>query len=255
MMNQESRLLEENTSRPSRANHRRSSSVQEAHQIYLQYHREAHHHHHHPNQMFEKIDSKNEDDDDDYDDLNNEKNHNKDQKIKVHRIDSAALHGTSRQNSVEDHDHKPMMNFPMFHRVQKTGVIYATARATSRGFGTDPEEEWSNMGQGAPETGPIPNAPIRNFTITIPDAELEYAPVTGLPELCTKVAQYYNTLYRQNKSSLYTAENVCIVPGGRAGITRIMVREFCSFCFLSDDAALDHYLFYSFVLHPFLRPY
>jgi len=36
-------------------------------------------------------------------------------------------------------------SFPMFHRVEKTGVIYATKRASSRGFSpTNPE--WANMG-------------------------------------------------------------------------------------------------------------
>lgn len=78
------------------------------------------------------------------------------------------------------------------------------------------------MGQGAPETGPIPGGPSRDFSLSIPDSELEYAPVTGLTELREKVAVYYNRLYRQGKSSQYTKDNVCIVPGGRAGITRIM---------------------------------
>ena len=58
--------------------------------------------------------------------------------------------------------------------------------------------------------------------MTIPEAELEYAPVTGLQELRVKVADYYNHLYRQGKSSQYTPDNVCVVPGGRAGLTRIM---------------------------------
>jgi hypothetical protein len=119
--------------------------------------------------------------------------------------------------------HKPVPSFPMFHRVQKTGVIYATSRASSKGFSPD-KQDWANMGQGAPETGPIAGAPPRDFSMTIPDAELEYAPVTGLPELRNKVAHYYNFLYRQGKESQYSAENVCIVPGGRAGISRIMVR-------------------------------
>jgi len=82
------------------------------------------------------------------------------------------------------------------------------------------------MGQGAPETGPIPGAPARNFfqfpNGTIPDDDMEYAPVTGLHELRQKVADYYNHLYRQNHDSKYAADNVCIVPGGRAGITRVM---------------------------------
>jgi anti-sigma regulatory factor (Ser/Thr protein kinase) len=35
------------------------------------------------------------------------------------------------------------------------------------------------------------------------------------------VANLYNHTYRQNKTSKYTYENVCIVPGGRAGLTRV----------------------------------
>jgi len=111
--------------------------------------------------------------------------------------------------------------WPQFHRVEKTGVIYATSRAKRHGF--DPEDPaWANMGQGAPETGPLPGAPSRNFNLSIPDAELEYAPVTGNPHLRAKVADYYNALYRKGMPSQYTAANVCIVPGGRAGLTRIM---------------------------------
>lgn len=34
------------------------------------------------------------------------------------------------------------------------------------------------MGQGAPETGPLPGAPSRDFQMSIEDALLEYAPVT-----------------------------------------------------------------------------
>ena len=33
--------------------------------------------------------------------------------------------------------------FPMFHRVEKTGVIYATTRAKSHGFSPETEEEWA----------------------------------------------------------------------------------------------------------------
>lgn len=35
------------------------------------------------------------------------------------------------------------------------------------------------------------------------------------------VASLYNHTYRQGKASQYTAENVCIVPGGRAGLSRV----------------------------------
>ena len=111
--------------------------------------------------------------------------------------------------------------FPMFRRVDKTGVIFATALARKHGF-TAEDPSWANMGQGAPETGHIDGAPPRKFDLHIPPDEVEYAPTTGIQELREKVADYYNFLYRQGKESKYSADNVCVVPGGRAGITRVM---------------------------------
>jgi hypothetical protein len=35
------------------------------------------------------------------------------------------------------------------------------------------------------------------------------------------VAKLYNESYRKGKESQYTFENVCIVPGGRAGLSRV----------------------------------
>ena len=35
------------------------------------------------------------------------------------------------------------------------------------------------------------------------------------------VANLYNHTYRQGKESQYTYENVCIVPSGRAGLSRV----------------------------------
>jgi aspartate/methionine/tyrosine aminotransferase len=85
--------------------------------------------------------------------------------------------------------------------------------------------------------------------MSIPDAELEYAPVTGLQELQEKVAAYYNRLYRQGKVSQYTEDNVCIVPGGRAGITRIMaILGTCQVGFFTPD-----YTAYEQALGLFLR--
>mmetsp|Transcript_9083 Transcript_9083/g.13259 ORF Transcript_9083/g.13259 Transcript_9083/m.13259 type:complete len:489 (+) Transcript_9083:233-1699(+) len=112
-------------------------------------------------------------------------------------------------------------DFPMFRQVPKTGVIYATSRASKYGFSAT-DESWANMGQGAPETQHLEGAPLRNYTFSIADKDMEYAPTTGLHELREKVATYYNHLYRKGKASQYTADNVCIVPGGRGGITRIM---------------------------------
>ncbi len=40
-------------------------------------------------------------------------------------------------------------------------------------------------------------------------------------ELREAVANLYNVTYRKGKISQYTYENVCIVPGGRAGLSRI----------------------------------
>jgi len=122
--------------------------------------------------------------------------------------------------SSEDDQHNGA-DFSMFQKVSKTGVIYATSRANAHGF-SHTDEEWANMGQGAPETGPLENSPERNLTLTIQDDELEYGPVSGCTEFRTSIAQYYNHLYRKGKPSQYTADNVCVVPGGRAGLTRIM---------------------------------
>jgi hypothetical protein len=184
---------------------RRKTSVAEAHQVYWLYHRQT---------------------------SSNVTNNNAGESTTAASVEQTAsipqyddlFQAASKPSSLD--------RFPMFHPVQKTGVIYATSRAAARGFvAYDPvtgqeNDEWANMGQGAPETGPIPQAPSRAMFdhCSIAEAELEYAPVTGLPALCQKVADYYNVLYRQGLASQYTAANVCIVPGGRAGITRIMVR-------------------------------
>lgn len=49
----------------------------------------------------------------------------------------------------------------------------------------------------------------------------EYSPTTGVKALREAVAKLYNLEYRVGKESQYTYENVCIVPGGRAGLTRV----------------------------------
>jgi hypothetical protein len=73
----------------------------------------------------------------------------------------------------------------------------------------------------------------------MPVDSLEYAPTTGVKgdsfticgtdQLLTyhatalreAVANLYNDNYRKGKASQYTYENVCIVPGGRAGLSRV----------------------------------
>ncbi|NCQ61168.1 MAG: pyridoxal phosphate-dependent aminotransferase [Myxococcales bacterium] len=106
-----------------------------------------------------------------------------------------------------------------FRRVPRTGVIYVTVEARSAGF-SPADPEWCNLGQGQPETGPIPGAPPRLASIPILDADLDYAPVPGLSELREAVAALYNHRYRRGMPSQYSAENVAICGGGRVGIMR-----------------------------------
>ncbi|KIK98090.1 hypothetical protein PAXRUDRAFT_805437 [Paxillus rubicundulus Ve08.2h10] len=125
-----------------------------------------------------------------------------------------------------------------------TGVIYCSDRAIANGFSYVNSHEWANLGQGAPEVGPIPNAPSRPDSIPIPVDSLEYAPTTGVKALREAVANLYNHTYRQGKASQYTYENVCIVPGGRAGLSRVAAvisDVYCSYQ-IPDYTAYDQVL-------------
>lgn len=103
--------------------------------------------------------------------------------------------------------------------VPRTGVIYVMTEAGRQGFRRG-DPTWSNLGQGQPETGALPNAPARISEVAVSQHDFDYAPVAGLPDLREAVASLYNHLYRRGKASRYTAENVCISPGGRASLTR-----------------------------------
>ncbi len=92
---------------------------------------------------------------------------------------------------------------PGFRRVPRTGVIYVMHRARQQGFDySDPT--WANLGQGMPETGDIPGAPPRISQITIDPQAQEYSPITGDMALKQKVADLYNTIYRQGHSNRST---------------------------------------------------
>lgn len=106
-----------------------------------------------------------------------------------------------------------------FRPVPRTGVIFVTEEANRLGFDSDPSA-WANLGQGQPESGPLPGAPDRISSVEIAAADHEYAPVPGLWELREAVAALYNELYRKGLPSQYTAENVAISGGGRAALTR-----------------------------------
>jgi len=105
-----------------------------------------------------------------------------------------------------------------FRAVPRTGVIFVTTEAAKKGFGQDPD--WCNLGQGQPETGPMPGAPPRVHQVAIEVDDQEYAPVPGLWELREAIAALYNRLYRRGLPSQYSAENVSVSGGGRASLTR-----------------------------------
>jgi len=108
---------------------------------------------------------------------------------------------------------------PGFRPVPFTGVIYVMAEAARRGYEYG-HPDWCNLGQGMPETGPLPGAPPRVDEIRLALDDQEYAPMPGIGELRVAVANLYNTLHRREKTSQYTEENVCICGGGRASLTR-----------------------------------
>jgi aspartate/methionine/tyrosine aminotransferase len=108
---------------------------------------------------------------------------------------------------------------PGFRAVPFTGVIFVMAEAARLGY-RHMHPEWCNLGQGQPETGTLEGAPPRINAVRIDLEDQDYAPVPGLPELRTAVADLYNQLYRQGKRSQYTEKNVCICGGGRASLTR-----------------------------------
>ena len=110
-----------------------------------------------------------------------------------------------------------------FRKVPRTGVIYVMGEAARLGYrhGGEPGEDgWCNLGQGQPETGPLPGSPPRIEALTIDMDDQEYAPVAGLWELREAIADFYNRAYRRGMPSRYTAENVAVSGGGRIALTR-----------------------------------
>ncbi len=107
-----------------------------------------------------------------------------------------------------------------FRTVPKTGVIYVMSEAKKRGY-ADLREDWTNLGQGQPETGALKAAPPRVDSIDVSIADHEYAPVTGLNELREAVADHYNRRYRRGMPTKYSAENVAISGGGRIALSRL----------------------------------
>ncbi|KAI7303033.1 aminotransferase, partial [Hortaea werneckii] len=117
------------------------------------------------------------------------------------------------------HGHKPHAGLDPSRA--STGVVWTTERAYEHGFLENPKE-WANLGQGAPEVeDDIEGCFERPHSINVSMTGREYGPTAGIKPLRQKVADLYNAHHREGKESQYTWENVCIVPGGRAGLIRI----------------------------------
>ena len=111
------------------------------------------------------------------------------------------------------------MTIPGFRSVPFTGVIFVMAEAARKGYRYG-HPDWCNLGQGQPETGPLPGSPPRVSRVEIGPGDQDYAPIPGLWELRRAVADLYNELYRKGQSSQYSERNVCVCGGGRASLTR-----------------------------------
>ncbi|CAI7568720.1 hypothetical protein N7533_005768 [Penicillium manginii] len=126
---------------------------------------------------------------------------------------------THRQFRTAHEGHRPHAGLDASRA--STGVVWCTERASEHGYSDDPSA-WANLGQGAPEADDdIEGSFPRPTSIPITSAAREYGPTAGIKPLRAAVARLYNEHYRQGKASQYTWENVCIVPGGRAGLIRI----------------------------------
>jgi len=147
---------------------------------------------------------------------------------------------------------------PGFRSVPKTGVIYVMSEAAKYGYSYD-DPAWANLGQGSPETGPIPDAPPRIQDLTIDPTSNRYSDIQGNLDLRQKVADYYNLMYRRGKRSQYTYENVGIAGGGRVALTRLAAAlgNINMGHFLPDYTAYEELLsvFRAFVPIPILLDY
>src|ERR1035438_7156919 len=101
-----------------------------------------------------------------------------------------------------------------FDEIKDIGVIWVLDEAIKLGF-YNGNPEWANLGQGEPEVGAMNGAPERIKTFVIEPADDRYGPLNGMMSLRTAIADHYNRLYRNDKYSKYTADNISIAMGGR----------------------------------------
>jgi len=107
-----------------------------------------------------------------------------------------------------------------FRSIPYMGVIYVVAEAMKLGF-RNGHPDWANLGQGQPEIGEMDGAPPRYSTLELEPGDHAYGPVEGSEELRRVIAEHYNRLYREGRSSRYGPENVCVASGGRLVLSRL----------------------------------
>jgi hypothetical protein len=107
-----------------------------------------------------------------------------------------------------------------FNEISDIGVIWVMDEAAKLGFCKE-DLEWVNLGQGEPEVGKLLGGAERIEAFTIEPNDDRYGPTNGIEVLRKAIADYYNRLYRKDKISKYTSNNVSIAMGGRLALTRI----------------------------------
>lgn len=112
-------------------------------------------------------------------------------------------------------------NLGALREVPFMGVIFVVHEAMKLGF-RNGHPDWSNLGQGQPEVGPMEGAPPRIAHVDLLPEDHAYGPLGGTDELREAIATHYNRLYRRGKKSQYTKANVCVAQGGRLALTRAM---------------------------------
>ncbi len=78
--------------------------------------------------------------------------------------------------------------------------------------------------QGFPLTTALPGGPDLPGSVSFASQDLKYPPATGIPQLLTAIARYYNHFYDAG----ITEDNIAVFAGGRPGI-------YAAVAFLPDD--------------------
>ena len=107
-----------------------------------------------------------------------------------------------------------------FNEINDIGVIWVMDEAAKLGI-CNGNPEWVNLGQGEPEVGKLEGGAERIEGFIIEPNDDRYGPTNGIEVLRKTIADHYNRLYRKDKISKYTSNNVSIAMGGRMALTRI----------------------------------